>query len=77
MHHRKQLAEASKRLADNFQPFRLALDGLLEDYIDEWESDLVQQLASDAPTRWLLSHLKAETPPIKGIKKVDITESTK
>jgi len=70
--HDSKMAESANRLADNLQPYRLNIDGVLEDYLDEWESDLVQQLASDAPTRWLLSHLKAETPPIKGIKEVDV-----
>jgi len=63
--HRQQLAEASKRLADNFQSCRLESVGVLKDYyLGEWESDIVQQLASDAPTRWLLAHLKEEPHPL-------------
>jgi hypothetical protein len=63
--HRQKLAEAAKRLADNLTPYLLVTGGVLEDYVfgefkETVESDIAQQLAIDAPTRWLFSHLKAE-----------------
>jgi hypothetical protein len=71
--HRDKMAIASRRLADNLQPYRLLTNGTLKEWAfgEEWESDLVQQLASDAPTKWLLPHLQAEA---QGLKDVDTWE---
>ena len=69
--HREKMAMAAKELADNLQPFRLLTGGTLIDYMDEWESDEVQQLASDAPTKWLLEHLQAENTQLKEFKSWD------
>jgi hypothetical protein len=65
INHRQKLAEAAKRLADNLTPYLPETGGVLKDYVfgefkETVESDIAQQLALDAPTRWLFSHLKAE-----------------
>ena len=63
--HKKELVTAAKRLVENLAPYALwtwditLLDAILDN--EEPDSDIVQQLKFDYPTKYLYSHAKGIT----------------
>jgi hypothetical protein len=62
--HVDALINAASRLVNNLNPYLLENDFCLRDYITDTtkkdDKDLEEQIHSDIPTKWLLSHMKEE-----------------
>lgn len=70
--HKKELVTAAKRLVENLAPYALwtwditLLDAILDN--EEPDSDIVQQLKFDYPTKYLFIHMQKELPILEKLE---------